>query len=81
MGLDVRLPIGLLFFVLGALLVAYGAMSDAALYERSLGVNVNLVWGAVLMAFGAIMLVLARRSFSSLGRSPSPDAKTGPKAT
>jgi hypothetical protein len=64
MGLDVRLPIGMLFSVLGILLTLFGAFSDPALYQRSLGVNVNLIWGVVLLAFGVVMLVLGRRGIA-----------------
>ncbi len=59
MGLDIRFPIGIMFSLIGALLVGYGAMtsSDAAMYERiSLGININLIWGAVLLVFGIAML-------------------------
>jgi hypothetical protein len=66
MGLDIRLPIGLLFAILGALLVACGLVSDAAVYRRSLGINVNLWWGLVLLAFGALMFVLGRRGSSAM---------------
>jgi len=61
MGLDIRIPIGLMFFVFGAILTIYGFMSDSAIYARSLGININLAWGLVLLAFGASMLLLARR--------------------
>ena len=61
MRLDIRIPVGLLFLVVGALLTAFGATSDNALYSRSLNINVNLWWGAVLLVFGAIMVVLGRR--------------------
>ena len=61
MNLDLRLPIGFMFSLFGALLVIYGVLSDKAIYARSLGINVNLLWGAVLLAFGALMLGLARR--------------------
>lgn len=61
MGLDVRLPVGLLFSAIGLALIAYGLASDPAIYARSLDVNVNLWWGAVLLGFGASMLVLATR--------------------
>ena len=61
MGLDIRLPIGLLFSVIGLLLVGFGAFGDKGIYQRSLGLNVNLAWGAVLLVFGAIMLILGRR--------------------
>ena len=61
MGLDIRLPIGLMFTLFGLLLVVYGAVSDKSVYQRSLGINVNLWWGAVLLVFGVVMLVLGRR--------------------
>jgi hypothetical protein len=62
MGLDIRLPIGLMFTLFGLLLVVYGAVSDKAIYQRSLGLNVNLGWGVVLLIFGVVMLVLGRRA-------------------
>jgi hypothetical protein len=62
MGLDIRTPIGLMFAVLGALLMGYGLLTAGSdLYQRSLGLNVNLVWGAVLLAFGLGMLWLGRK--------------------
>jgi hypothetical protein len=62
MKLDLRLPIGLMFSIFGVMLVAYGLMSDAAIYARSLGINVNLWWGVVLLAFGLVMLGFALRA-------------------
>ena len=63
MQLDIRLPIGLLFLLLGAILVAYGLVSDPAIYaEHSLNQNVNLVWGTIFALFGAVMLWLAKRA-------------------
>ncbi|HTI37936.1 MAG TPA: hypothetical protein VL484_10275 [Vicinamibacterales bacterium] len=61
MGLDIRIPIGLMFALLGILLTGYGVVSDHAIYAKSLGLNVNLGWGVVLLVFGVGMLVLARR--------------------
>jgi hypothetical protein len=61
MKLDLHIPIGLMFGIIGVALVAYGLASDRAIYARSLGINVNLWWGLVLVAFGAVMLALARR--------------------
>jgi hypothetical protein len=57
MGLDIRLPIGLMFAVLGVLLGGYGLLGDRAIYAQSLGININLIWGAVLLAFGVLMLM------------------------
>src|SRR5262245_51312588 len=68
MGLDIRTPIGLMFAILGALLLAYGLASDPALYARSLGLNVNAIWGGVLLVFGGTMLALGRRGTAA--RSP-----------
>jgi len=62
MKLDIRLPIGLLFTILGVLLTVYGVFAESTIYQRSLGVNINLYWGIALALFGAIMLILARRS-------------------
>lgn len=60
---DIRYPIGGMFTILGAILVVFGLVSDPEIYQvHSLGVNVNLVWGCVLLAFGVFMLALARRA-------------------
>lgn len=56
MSLDLRVPIGLLFGLLGLVLTGFGLVSDPAIYQVSLGINVNLWWGLVLIAFGAAML-------------------------
>jgi hypothetical protein len=63
MRLDIRVPIGLMFGVLGAMLAVYGMFfSDPAIYERSLGINVNIWWGLILLAFGAGMYIFGRRA-------------------
>jgi hypothetical protein len=61
MGLDIRTPIGLMFSVFGIILTIYGFTSDRSIYVRSLGININLVWGLGLLAFGATMLWLGMR--------------------
>jgi hypothetical protein len=58
---DLRLPIGALFTVYGALLAGYGVLGDKAQYARSLGININLGWGLVLLAFGLVMLLAHAR--------------------
>jgi hypothetical protein len=62
MKLDLRLPIGLMFSIIGALLAVFGFASDPAIYQRSLGINVNLWWGLVLLVFGLVMLWLVRQA-------------------
>jgi hypothetical protein len=68
MGLDIRIPLGMMFTILGCLLVGFGFLSDAAIYQRSLGIDVNLWWGLVLLVFGALMLWLGWRAAASRTR-------------
>lgn len=65
MKLDIRLPIGLLFGALGAILAVFGLVSNHELYQRSLGINVNLIWGLALLLFGVVMLYFGRKGTSS----------------
>jgi hypothetical protein len=51
-----------MFTLYGLMLTIYGIVTDKALYEKSLGINVNLIWGLVLLVFGALMLTFALRS-------------------
>jgi hypothetical protein len=62
MRLDIRLPIGILFAVIGATLTVFGITSDPAVYVRSLGHNVNVWWGVVLLAFGVTFTWFGARS-------------------
>ncbi|MDB5099384.1 MAG: hypothetical protein JWM80_3805 [Cyanobacteria bacterium RYN_339] len=53
--LDIRMPIGLMFVILGVLLVAYGATQPPAAYAMALGYNLDVYWGAAMAVFGAGM--------------------------
>ena len=64
MGLDIRWPIGLMFTLIGVLLVGYGAVESAD--SVRLGMNINLIWGVVLLIFGVLMLLGAMRG----GKTP-----------
>lgn len=70
MNLDLRMPIGLMFSMFGAMLALYGLVSDAEMYRKSLGINVNLWWGLVLLGFGLVMLRLALRARAVRGAGP-----------
>jgi putative Mn2+ efflux pump MntP len=62
MGLDIRYPIGLMFGIIGLVMVLYGFLTGGdAMYQRSLGMNVNVWWGAVLLLFGGLMLFFAQK--------------------
>lgn len=58
MGIDIKLPIGLMFVIFGVLLTAYGltTMSDPGMYTKSFGMNVNLWFGLGMLFFGSLML-------------------------
>ncbi|HET7322125.1 MAG TPA: DUF6131 family protein [Longimicrobiaceae bacterium] len=59
--LDIRLPIGGLFTLLGVLLTVWGIVEPASTYQKALGYDVNLFWGVVLLVFGVLMLFFGRR--------------------
>jgi len=63
MDMDIRIPIGLLFVILGLILAAFGIITadDAELYARSLGKNINLWTGLSMVLFGGFMLFFALR--------------------
>jgi membrane-bound ClpP family serine protease len=64
MGLDIRLPIGIIFSIYGVILMIYGGMvADPSLFqEKSLGVNIDLWWGLAMLIFGIFMGTLAFRA-------------------
>lgn len=63
MGLDIRGPIGIIFTLYGVILVAFGATTDHAIFEeRSMGVNIDVWWGAAMLVFGLFMGALAFRA-------------------
>ena len=64
MGLDIRWPIGLMFMLIGALLAGFGRVKGSE--SLSLGININLIWGAVLLVFGVLMLLGAAKG----GKTP-----------
>ena len=67
MGLDIRWPIGLMFSIVGLLMAGYGLLSGSEIYKCSLGININLIWGIVLLVFGGAMLALAK---NAAGKTP-----------
>lgn len=64
MGLDIRIPIGGLFIITGALLLGYGFFThgNVSIYAHSFYINVNLWWGGVMFLFGCVMLALGLRA-------------------
>jgi hypothetical protein len=61
MSLDLRIPLGLLFLIVGVMLSVYGvATRGSDIYLRSAGMNINLIWGIVMFVFGVAMFLLGR---------------------
>lgn len=66
---DIRLPIGLMFSILGILITAFGiiTVSDTEMYQKSLGININIIMGSFMLVFGLGMLYFARRKKKPAG--------------
>ena len=62
MGLDIRLPIGIIFTTYGIILILYGIVADPAIFISSMAVNIDLWWGLALLVFGLLMGLLAFRA-------------------
>ncbi len=62
MGLDIKVPIGLMFTILGLLLTIFGlaTASNAEMYQRSLDININLWTGLAMLVIGIVMLVSSK---------------------
>ncbi|WCJ60228.1 hypothetical protein NXS98_03610 [Fontisphaera persica] len=70
MGLDIRWPIGLMFLVVGLLMVIAGFTVPPEQLQRSLGININLMWGVGLLVFGGLMTFFAWRGSQKNGQNP-----------
>jgi hypothetical protein len=79
MNFDLRIPMGLMFTLAGAILTAFGLATNGneVLYAKSLGINANLWWGLVLLVFGLTMLSLGRRGQRRLESLPPEPVEKG----
>lgn len=60
MGLDIKIPIGLMFSIFGAILGIYGFFTEGnTMYDISLNININLWSGIVMFVFGLLMLAFS----------------------
>ena len=78
MGLDIRIPLGLVFLLIGGIMSVFGIYThgDTALYQKSLGMDINLDWGGIMFAFGLIMFL-----FGKFSKPPAAsDAPADPEA-
>ena len=63
MGLDIRIPLGLIFLITGGMISIYGLITrgNDLIYAKSMGINMNLGWGLIMFVFGLIMFFVGRR--------------------
>ena len=79
MGIDIRLPIGGMFSIMGVVLLVYGVFTQGQdMYARSLGYNVNIWWGIVMLVFGVSMLGLTARKRTAAPDDSADRNKSGP---
>ncbi len=63
MGIDIRIPIGGMFTIIGLILVVFGLTTwGDPMYRHSLDVNVNVWWGLAMTLFGLAMLYFGLRA-------------------
>jgi hypothetical protein len=60
---DIRIPIGLMFSILGVLITVFGfvTMANADMYQKSLNINMNIIIGILMLVFGGLMLFFSFR--------------------
>jgi peptidoglycan/LPS O-acetylase OafA/YrhL len=67
MSFDLRLPIAALFSLVGLILAVFGLVSGSQIYDRSLGINMNLDWGLCMLIFGIAMFLWSKADRRSHG--------------
>ena len=71
MNLDLRVPMGLMFLIVGVIMSLFGIFTrGSVIYERSAGMNINLIWGLVMFVFGVAMFLLGRANDKRLAAKP-----------
>lgn len=79
MKLDLRIPLGLMFTLVGLILSIFGAVTrGSAIYAQSADLNINLIWGIVMVVFGVTMYLLGRHADKHPRISPLTDDRVFP---
>jgi sulfite exporter TauE/SafE len=81
MGLDIRIPLGLIFLIIGAIMAAFGLFTrHSDIYSKSMDINLNLIWGALMLVFGLTMFLAGRRKkWQDDPVTPRPWEREGPR--
>jgi solute:Na+ symporter, SSS family len=77
MKLDARIPMGMFFTLTGTILAAFGLSTRTRpdFYAKSLGIDINLWWGIVLLSFGIAALTLGRRAQAQIEKAVNKQLK------
>jgi hypothetical protein len=62
--MDLRIPIAIIFILLGTILAIYGLVAPQDVAPVDLGIRVNLTWGVLMCLFGMGLGSLALFSHS-----------------
>lgn len=57
--LDLRRPIAYFFLINAAILIGYGLFAPSTVPLGQTPINLNLIWGCVMGAFGGLMLAFS----------------------
>jgi hypothetical protein len=78
MSLDLRIPMGAMFTLVGVILSAFGlATKGSPIYAAINGLDINLWWGLALLVFGLTMYLMGRRSQKRLAKLPPEPVEPG----
>jgi membrane-bound ClpP family serine protease len=55
--LDLKMPLGGLITLYGLVLAVYGLLTGSETYAKSLGLNINLLWGVLMLVLGGAFLL------------------------
>ncbi len=70
MGLDIKIPIGGMFTLLGVILTIFGLLTNGNdMYDTSLNININLWSGLFMLIFGLSMLFAAYKTKKNKSQS------------
>jgi membrane-bound ClpP family serine protease len=57
--IDLKVPLGILLTFYGLVLTLYGIFTGPEFYQKSFGVDLNLIWGIAMLVIGIFLLILA----------------------
>jgi len=68
---DARISIGMMFTLIGTILATFGLATrgQPGMYAKSAGIDANLWWGLVLLAFGVAVMFMGRRAQMRMEKS------------